>query len=55
MLAIECVRANMADFWHFSQPAHSQKTVKTVTNKTVHPNMVARSKPLHRYTEINSF
>ena len=51
--------AKMADFWPLSQPAHSQKTahqgVKTVTNKTTHPKMVARAKPLHRYTEINSF
>ena len=29
---------------------NSASSVKTVTNKTTHPEMVARAKPLHRYT-----
>ena len=33
----------------------SASSVKTVTSKTAHPKMVERAKPLHRYTEINSF
>ena len=48
--------AKMADFWPFSRPAHSQKTVHQVSkliNKTAHPKMMARAKPLCRYTEIN--
>ena len=46
------------DSWPFSRPAQSQKIayqVSKLTNKTAHPKMVARAKPLHRYTEINSF
>ena len=33
----------------------SASSVKAVTNKTEHPEMAARAKPLHQHTEINSF
>ena len=56
----EVQEAKMADFWAFSCTAcsltgDSASSVKTVTSTTAHPKMVARAKPLHRHTEINSF
>ena len=55
----EVQEAKMADFWGLftacSLTEDSASSVKTVTSKTAHPKMVARAKPLHRHTEINSF